>query len=249
MPHCYFVNDYKQAHADILQESSLPSRAEFGLPSDKVVFSCSNQLYKYDPDTFTTWMNILKRVPNSVLWLLRFPAYGEPRIYKEAERRGIPASRIIFTDVAPKNVHIARSGLADVFLDTPICNAHTTGCDVLWGGAPTITLPLERMASRVCASLCMATGLGSEMVVHSQAEYEERAVMFGLDAEARESLRSRLKDTRHRSPLFDTRRWVRNLERVFAQMWNIHCEGNGPRWFQVSETDPLPGDPPQPSGC
>lgn len=42
------------------------------------------------------------------------------------------------------------------------------GCDVLWGGCPMITLPLERMASRVAASLCYATGLGHEMVVNSQ---------------------------------------------------------------------------------
>ena len=31
-----------------------------------------------------------------------------------------------------------------------------------------VTLPLERMASRVAASLCYATGLGPEMVVNSQ---------------------------------------------------------------------------------
>jgi protein O-GlcNAc transferase len=42
----------------------LPRRTEFGLPEDKIIFSCSNQLYKYDPDTFTTWCNILKRVPD-----------------------------------------------------------------------------------------------------------------------------------------------------------------------------------------
>lgn len=35
-----------------------------------------------------------------------------------------------------------------------------------------VTLPLERMASRVAASLCYATGLGPEMVVSSQKEYE-----------------------------------------------------------------------------
>ena len=46
------------------------------------------------------------------------------------------------------------------------------GCDVLWGGCPMVTLPLERMASRVAASLCYATGLGHEMVVSSQKEYE-----------------------------------------------------------------------------
>jgi len=38
----------------------------------------------------------------------------------------------------------------------------------LWGGCPMVTLPLERMASRVAASLCYATGLGPEMVVNSQ---------------------------------------------------------------------------------
>ena len=38
-----------------------------------------------------------------------------------------------------------------------------------------VTLPLERMASRVAASLCYATGLGRDMVVSSQQEYEVRA--------------------------------------------------------------------------
>jgi Glycosyl transferase family 41 len=173
----------------------------------------------------------------SILWLLRFPPYGEPHVKAEAAARGIDPARIIFTDVAAKPVHIARSGafispiaschsrtwsdarpficmparacntaaniaaracfhethfwsgqssagrlngmlrhvtcathagIADVFLDTPLCNAHTTGCDVLWGGCPIVTLPLQRMASRVAASLCAATGLGHEMIVHSQ---------------------------------------------------------------------------------
>lgn len=40
---------------DVLEESSLPPRSEIGLPDDKIVYSCSNQLYKYDPETFTTW--------------------------------------------------------------------------------------------------------------------------------------------------------------------------------------------------
>eukprot|EP01025_Chloroclados_australasicus_P009187 TRINITY_DN13536_c0_g2_i1.p1 TRINITY_DN13536_c0_g2~~TRINITY_DN13536_c0_g2_i1.p1 ORF type:complete len:949 (-),score=123.37 TRINITY_DN13536_c0_g2_i1:1866-4712(-) len=233
MPNCYFVNDYKQSHLDVLDESKLPKRAEFGLPEDRIIYSSSNQLYKYDPDTFNAWCNIIKRVPNSVLWLLRFPPAGESRIRQEAASRGILQEQIIFTDVAQKNVHIARSGLADVFLDTPLCNAHTTGCDVLWSGCPVVTLPLERMASRVAASLCYATGLGPEMVVQSHEEYEERAVMLGLDHQMRLDLRSRLKARRLGCPLFDTEKWVRDLEKVFFKMWEIHCEGDGPRTFQI----------------
>lgn len=70
----------RPAARDVLDKSTLPARAGFGLPSDKVIYSCSNQLYKYDPDTFNTWCNILRRVPDSVLWLLRFPPYGEANV-------------------------------------------------------------------------------------------------------------------------------------------------------------------------
>lgn len=203
MSHCYFVNDYRQSHQDILDEASLPTRASVGLPEDAIVYACSNQLYKYDPTTFDCWMEILKRVPNSVLWLLRFPPTGEPRVRQEAAKRGVAQERIIFTDVAQKDVHIKRSGLADVFLDTPMCNAHTTGCDVLWSGCPMVTLPLERMASRVAASLCYAAGC-PETVVSSHKEYTELAVELGVNHERRNALRAKLKADRLRCPLFDT---------------------------------------------
>ncbi len=47
MPHCYFVNDYKQAHQDIVEEEEagvLPTRASAGLPDDKIIYACSNQV-------------------------------------------------------------------------------------------------------------------------------------------------------------------------------------------------------------
>ena len=52
---------------------------------------------------------------------------GEDNVRRHAANHGIPSERIIFTDVAQKEEHIRRSALADVFLDTPRCNAHTTG--------------------------------------------------------------------------------------------------------------------------
>ena len=50
-------------------------------------------------------------------------------------------------------------------MNSPLCNGHTTGTDVLWAGLPMITLPLEKMATRVAGSLCLATGVGEEMIV------------------------------------------------------------------------------------
>ena len=236
MPHSYFVNDYRHAHREVLDGANFKiTRKDVGLPEDAIVYSCANQLYKFDPETFESWCRILQRVPGSVLWLLRFPPSGEERVKSEASIRGVDPSRIIFTDVAPKPIHVARSGLADVFLDTPRCNAHTTGCDVLWGGCPIVTMPLERMASRVAASLCNATGLGEHMVVSNRQEYEDRAVELGLDNQKREWLRSSLRSRRSTCALFDTARWVRNFEGLLAQMWKIECEGRGPRDFEVDE--------------
>ena len=76
-------------------------------------------------------MNILKKVPNSILWLLRFPAHGEANIKKYAAAEGINPERIYFTGLVSKHEHINRCYLADLCLDTPLCNGHTITCDLL----------------------------------------------------------------------------------------------------------------------
>ncbi|XP_064955858.1 probable UDP-N-acetylglucosamine--peptide N-acetylglucosaminyltransferase SEC [Musa acuminata AAA Group] len=243
LPHCYFVNDYKQKNRDVLGPICRHKRSDYGLPEDKFIFACFNQLYKMDPELFNAWCNILKRVPNSALWLLRFPAAGETRLRAYAVSKGVRPDQIIFTDIAMKNEHIRRSALADLFLDTPLCNAHTTGTDVLWAGVPIITLPLEKMATRVAGSLCLATGLGEEMIVSSMKEYEEKAVALAQNPLKLQALTNRLKEARMTCPLFDTIRWVRNLERAYFKMWNLYCTGQHPQHFKVTEnSDEFPYD-------
>lgn len=62
--------------------------------------------------------------------------------------KGLPEGQIIFSNVAAKEEHVRRGQLADVCLDTPLCNGHTTSMDVLWTGTPVVTLPGETLASR-----------------------------------------------------------------------------------------------------
>ena len=87
---------------ELQQAIMISSRQQYGLPEDAVVYCNFNQLYKIDPATLESWMNILKAVPDSVLWLLRFPAVGEPNVLQCAVNNGIAQSRIIFSPVAPK---------------------------------------------------------------------------------------------------------------------------------------------------
>ncbi|KAI7527743.1 glycosyltransferase family 41 protein, partial [Hortaea werneckii] len=161
------------------------------LSDDTVIFGNFNQLYKIDPTTFRTWLRILARVPNSILWLLRFPDLGEHHLLNTARLWAGEnvASRVIFTDVAPKHLHISRARICDLVLDTAECNAHTTAADVLWSGTPLLTLPRYgyKMCSRMAASILLgalpknAEGVqaGRELVAKTEEEYEEMAVKLG----------------------------------------------------------------------
>ena len=75
-----------------------------------------------------------------------------------------------------------RGQLADVCLDTPLCNSHTTGMDVLWAGTPMVTLPGDTMASRVASSQLSCLGC-PELIARSPQHYVDIAVKLGTDME------------------------------------------------------------------
>ena len=120
-----------------------------------------------------------------------------------AQSLGLASGRILFSNVAAKEEHVRRGQLADVCLDTPLCNGHTTGMDVLWAGTPMITLPGnatrtfffylvrflklvcalgETLASRVAASQLNCLGC-PELIASSPQDYEDIAVKLGTDPE------------------------------------------------------------------
>lgn len=224
MPNSYFVNDHANSFRHILDPSKHPTRVSVGLPEDKFVFCCFNQLYKFDPETLSCWCRILQRVSNSVLWLLKFPAEAQPNITKQVVARGISADRLIFTPTMGKDIYMANATLANLFLDTPECNGHTTGTDVLWAGVPLVTLPKDKLASRVAASLVTAVGC-PEMIVDSYKEYEDLAVELATNMEAYAALCAKLHTNRLTKPLFNTRLWVRELELALVMMWNAYAAG------------------------
>lgn len=142
------TNNKASTGEEVPQSIVITTRQQYGLPDDAIIYCNFNQLYKIDPLTLQSWVIILKHVPNSVIWLLRFPAVGEQNINQTVQQLGLPPGRIIFSNVAAKEEHVRRGQLADVCLDTPLCNGHTTSMDVLWTGCPVVTLPGETLASR-----------------------------------------------------------------------------------------------------
>jgi predicted O-linked N-acetylglucosamine transferase (SPINDLY family) len=155
------------------------------------------------------------------------------------------ASRIVFTDVAPKQLHISRARVLDLFVDTPECNAHTTSADILWSGTPLLTLPRYRykMCSRMAASILkgalpkghQGAKAAEDLIAVSDEDYENKAVRLlrnlkynGYRPEGRlAELREMLWAGRWSSALFDTKRWVRDLEEAYELAWDKWVRGDG----------------------
>ncbi|CAE1308339.1 OGT [Acanthosepion pharaonis] len=221
------TNNKAATGEEVPENIMLTARSQYGLPEDAVVYCNFNQLYKIDPSTLDMWLEILKNVSNSVLWLLRFPAVGEPNIIQAATNRGLIAGRIIFSHVAPKEEHVRRGQLADICLDTPLCNGHTTGMDVLWAGTPMVTLPGETLASRVAASQLHTLGC-PELVAKSREDYVNIAVRLGTDQDYLKSVRAKVWKARTTSPLFNTKLYASHLEKLYLRMWDRYEHGLSP---------------------
>ncbi|KAI2464002.1 glycosyltransferase family 41 protein [Annulohypoxylon bovei var. microspora] len=222
------------------------------LPDDTIILGNFNQLYKIDPSTFRTWLRILSNVPKAILWLLRFPELGENNLKKTAKvwAGEDVARRIIFTDVAPKQQHISRARVCDLFLDTPECNAHTTAADVLWSSTPLLTLPRYpyKMCSRMAASILKGalpkTARGDEvareLIASDDDSYEALATKLAESLSYRNvdgryceghgrlaDMRRILFEAKWSCALFDTHRWVADLERAYGEAWRRWVAGEG----------------------
>ena len=230
LPDSYQLNDDRQEIAP-----AAPSRADCGLPADAFVFACFNATYKIDPRVFDAWMRILGRVPGSVLWLMETaPAsVGHLRARGGRPRRSIPRG-FVFARLVDKALHLARHRLAGLFLDTPMCNAHTTASDALWAGLPVLTTPGATFASRVAASLLAAAAPAGAGRAATSTAYVETAVRLASDRPRWRALTARLRADPARLPLFDTARTVRALESAYLRMWERRLRGDPPACFDVS---------------
>lgn len=216
LPDSYQVNDDQKEIS-----SRVFGKEELGLPSDKFVFCCFNNNFKITPEIFSIWMNILKKVEDSVLWLFEDNDLIKNNLIKEAEARGVAGTRLVFAKRVEQKDHLARHRMADLFLDTLPYNAHTTASDALWAGLPVITIMGESFPARVAASLLHAVGL-PELITHSPEQYESLAIKLATNTAELKKIKVKLEANRLQMPLFDTTLFCRNLEAAYNKAYNRH---------------------------
>lgn len=227
LPDSYQPTDAKRAIAE-----RVPSRGEAGLPEQGFVFASFNNTYKITPAIFDIWMRLLRECEGSVLWLLQESEVAVRNLKHEALLRGIAPERLIFAPRLPQAEHLARQRLADLFLDTLPCNAHTTASDALWAGLPVLTCIGTTFAGRVAASLLTAIGL-PELAVPSLAGYEAEALALAREPARLAALKAKLAANRDTTALFDTARYTLALESALATMCERARAGGAAEDFAV----------------
>jgi predicted O-linked N-acetylglucosamine transferase (SPINDLY family) len=229
LPDTFMPNDDRRS----CPAAAMTTRQDEGLPDRGFVFCAFNAPFKFTPPVFDVWMRLLHEVDGSVLWVRDSNKAATENLGREAEKRGVPASRIVFAKFsASMETHLARHRLADLFLDTLPYNAHTTASDALWMGLPVVTCQGETFAGRVAASLLRTAGV-EELIASSLEEYGRLALRLAQDPALLKLFRERVEAARHGSPLFDTARFTRYLETAYVGMWERLQRGESPAAFAV----------------
>jgi protein O-GlcNAc transferase len=210
-----------------------PSRADEGLPESGFVFCAFSNSYKVSPKIFDVWMNLLRDIDGSVLWLSHFNEKAMDNLRHEARLRNVAPERLIFARrVALNQDHLARLRLADLFLDTAPLGAHSTACDALWAGTPVLTCAGVTFGGRVAASLLSALGL-TDLIADGLPDYRERALSLARNQPMLDAFKARLAAHRDSFPLFDTERFTRHIEAAYTAMWERHQQGELPAPLSV----------------
>jgi len=215
----YLPDAYLPAASGLKIAERTPTRAECGLPEEGVVFCSFNHDYKIAPHVFAVWMNLLREVPGSVLWLMSRNPLSQENLRREAAARGVDPDRLVFAQRVPRvEDHLARYRQADLFLDTHPYNAHTTCADALMSGLPVVTCMGGAFPSRVAGSLLHAAGI-PELVTTSLADYEALALKLARDPARLAALKAQLIASQPTNALCDADAFTRNLEAIYTAMW------------------------------
>ena len=214
LPHAFFVyND----------DPSKPY--DPGLPVDRTgvfTFGSFNNFSKFNDETLDSWAAILRGVPNSRLLIKAKPVENpstQEKLLTFFADRGITQDRLDLRVWVPMDQHIALLGSGiDLMLDTFPYNGHTTTCQALWMGVPTVTRASDNFRSRVGASIFHHLDL-PELVAHSKQEYEQTAMSLAADLNRLREIRPTLRQRFMQSHLFDARGFTKDLEITFEQMW------------------------------
>ena len=189
------------------------------LKNNFVTFGSFNNFAKVTDSILLAWKKILDAVPQSRLIL-------KHKIFNTTDEKNFVGERLKSFGFDLSRVEMrpfsARSPLAeyadvDIALDTFPYTGGITTCEALFMGVPVISLYGKRHGSRFGLSILKNVGL-EELAVDSLDEYIRRAVMLAGDWELLTILRKNLRAMMKKSPLMDSKNYLREIQSAFKKI-------------------------------
>ena len=203
-------------------------RDHLNIPNDAVVYLCPQRGYKLNSEIARLQLKIIKEVPNSYFLIKGLSDKGSVKNFftKIAEEESVDCDRLRFLpDVALEAVHRANLGIVDIVLDTYPYNGATTTLETLWMCIPLVTRVGEQFAARNSYTMMMNAGI-TEGIAWTNEEYLEWGIRLGKDAQLRQEIALRLKQSRQTSPLWNAQQFTQEMENAYQQMWQKYIDAS-----------------------
>jgi predicted O-linked N-acetylglucosamine transferase (SPINDLY family) len=202
------------------------TREDLEIPTEAVIFLTAQRGYKRHRDTAVLQMQIIAGTPNSYLCIKGFADDQAIQnfFYEIADEVGVDRDRLRFLESDPSEaVHRANLRIADVVLDTYPYNGATTTMETLWMEVPIVTRVGEQFAARNSYTMMINAGI-TEGIAWSAEEYVEWGIKLGKNTDLRQEVSWKLRHSKKTSPLWNGKKFTRNMEDAYRQMIAIYTE-------------------------
>ncbi len=185
------------------------NRRQLGLDKETVLFVSGANHTKLHGPVLKAWLEILRRVPDSALFLYPFPPHFGPaqhavvtRLRETFERNGVNPARLIIMPQLPGRSAV-KSLLCqmDIGLDSFPYPGVTTIVDAIESHLPTVTLAGRSLRTAQAAAVLSSAGM-DELITHDVPAYIQTAVTLATQTEARRETVDRLKKNMAGTPTF-----------------------------------------------
>nr|MDH4393598.1 glycosyltransferase family 25 protein [Aquabacterium sp.] len=208
----YQANDHARE-----QPGERPTRQQCGLPAHGgPVLGVFNAINKIDSTVWLAWLQVLRAVPDAVLWLLDPGTAARQNIAAFTRAQGVDPRRVLVAPRLPQAAHLARMGWCDLMLDPWPYGGHTSTTDALLAGVPVLALAGTNFASRVSGGLLAAAGLG-KFVQPDVDSYVRMAIHLLRTPATLQRAKAFIAERLMTSDLVDAQRRTRQLESAYQR--------------------------------
>jgi predicted O-linked N-acetylglucosamine transferase (SPINDLY family)/Tfp pilus assembly protein PilF len=195
------------------------SRLDFNLSEEKIVYLCSQSLFKYLPQHDYVFPAIAQNSKDFEFVFID-PRHGQvitdcfrKRLELAFDQYGLDYKEYCkFLPRLNSFDFIRLNTLADIFLDCLSWSGGLTTRQAIGCGLPIVTCPGKFMRSRHSYGMLKMIGV-TETIARNAEQYIEIAVRLGLDSHWRQQINSKMESNKHK--LFDDQECISALENFF----------------------------------